>query len=468
MIGLRGGPFAIENGVQDHLLFARAATVRAVERSFAMRVSVRWVILVVSLVWCAVPGISQSERKTTAGAGPGALAQVTFLAHRLGTDHAEGVTTLDMNGDGFPDIVSGAYWYENPGANGGEWKRHQYREAGMLGEYVADCGEWAIDVNHDGALDVVTAGWQTNGIWWYENPKQPGAPWKKHMITDSYDTEGGVMADVNGDGIPDLVFAHYNHAGIIWIDFSGPEPKVHHAGGAEQDGHGVGVADIDGDGMADILTPSGWLKQVDANKNDWEWHPDWQLGDAGFPIIGYDVNNDGKMDVIYGQGHSYGLYWLEQIGEGDNRHWVRRAIDESFSQVHALKLADIDGDGEMELLAGKRYRGHDGNDPGSYDPLVIYYYKIDRKTEMFNRYPVSVNGTAGAGTQFVTEDLDKDGDIDVVVAGKTGVHLLENLKVDKVPKAEREKELLLDKNWPFPEEGPQVKQEEAPKSAPNQ
>ena len=197
---------------------------------------------------------------------------------------------------------------------------------------------------------------------------------------------------------------------------------------AEQDGHGVGVADIDGDGLADILTPNGWLKQVDANKNDWEWHPDWQMGDAGFPIIGYDVNNDGKMDVIYGQGHSYGLYWLEQIGDGDNRHWVRRAIDESFSQVHALKLVDIDGDGEPELLAGKRYRGHNGNDPGSYDPLVIYYYKIDRKTGSFSRYPISVNGTAGAGTQFVTEDLDKDGDIDIVVAGKTGVHFLENLQ----------------------------------------
>ena len=69
------------------------------------------------------------------------------------------------------------------------------------------------------------------------------------------------MADINGDGMPDLVFAHYNHSGIIWIDFSGPEPKVHHAGGAEQDGHGMGVADIDGDGQADILTPNGWLKQ---------------------------------------------------------------------------------------------------------------------------------------------------------------------------------------------------------------
>jgi hypothetical protein len=63
----------------------------------------------------------------------------------------------------------------------------------------------------------------------------------------------------------------------------------------------------------------------------------------------------------------------------------------------------------------------------------------------------------------VTEDLDKDGDIDIVVAGKTGVHFLENLQVNKVPKEQREKELLLEKNWPFPGEGPEVKQEEAPK-----
>jgi hypothetical protein len=430
-----------------------------------MPLNARTVALAVSLVVAVLPASPQGERKTTPGAGPGGVPQATFLAHRLGTDHAEGVTTLDMNGDGYPDILSGAYWYENPGPNGGEWKRHQYREVGIVGEFVADCGEWTIDVNHDGAPDIVTAAWQTNGIWWYENPKQPGVMWKKHLITDSYDTEGGVMADINGDGVPDLIFAHYNHSGLIWIDFSGPEPKVHHVGDAEMDGHGVGVADIDGDGLADILTPNGWLKQIDANKGNWEWHPDWKLEDAGFPIIGYDVNNDAKMDIIFGQGHSYGLYWLEQIGDGDNRHWVRRAIDESFSQVHALKLVDIDGDGEPELLAGKRYRGHNGNDPGSYDPLVIYYYKIDRKTGTFSRYPVSVNGTAGAGTQFVVEDMDKDGDLDIVVAGKTGVHFLENLTVNKVPKEQRGKDLLLDRNWPFPGEGQEVQQEEAPKSA---
>jgi FG-GAP-like repeat len=406
--------------------------------------------------------LAQTERKTTPGNGPFGVPQATFFIQRLGTDHAEGITTLDMNEDGRPDILSGAYWHENPGPQGGEWTRHQYRTVGLLGEFVADCGEWTVDVNHDGAPDVVTASWMTNGLLWYENPKKPGVLWQRHFITDSYDTEGGWMADINGDGKPDLVLAHYNHSGILWADFSGPQPKVHHVGGKEQDGHGTGIADIDGDGKADLLTPSGWLRNVDADKDQWEWHPDWRLGDAGFPIIGYDVNHDGKMDLIYGEGHSYGLYWLEQQGDGANRHWVKHVIDESFSQAHALKLVDIDGDGEPELITGKRYRGHNGNDPGSYDPLVVYYYKISRTGE-FTRYALSVNGTAGAGTQFVAQDLDGDGDIDIATAGKTGVHFFENLKINNVSKEQREKEILLDKSWPFPGEGSVVKQEDGPK-----
>jgi hypothetical protein len=407
-----------------------------------------------------------SERKTEPGPGPYGEQETVFLAHRLGADHTEGITSIDMNGDGYPDLLSGSYWYENPGPNGGEWKRHQFRTVGTHGEFVSDCGEWAIDVNHDGAPDVVTTGWIANGLWWYENPKKPGAMWERHFITDSFDTEGGAEADINGDGKPDVALAHYNHSGLLWVDFSGPQPKVHHVGGKEQDGHGVGIADVDGDGKADLLTPYGWFRNIDADHDKWEWHPDWNLGDAGFPILGYDVNNDGKLDIIYGQGHSYGLYWLEQTGTGADRHWVKHTIDESFSQSHALRLVDIDGDGQPELITGKRYRGHSGNDPGSYDPIVVYYYKIDRKTATFHRYAISVNGTAGIGTQILAEDFDRDGDIDLATAGKTGVHFFENLTVNKVPKATREEQILLEKNWPFPGEGTEVPQENGPKPQP--
>ena len=406
---------------------------------------------------CFFSRVIIAQLNESRGNGPNNVPQTTFLVHRLSDDHSEGITTLDMNGDGRPDILSGAYWYENPGPRGGEWKRHQYRTVETVGEFVSDCGEWTVDVNHDGASDVVTVGWMTDGLWWYENPKKPGAMWQRHLIAHTVETEGGWMADINGDGKPDLALAHYGHAGIMWVDFSGPEPKVHHVGTRDQDGHGIGMADVDGDGKIDILMPHGWFKNIDADHDQWEWRPEWNLGETGFPIIGYDVNNDGKLDLIYGRGHSYGLYWLEQQGNASGRRWVKHTIDESFSQVHTLALADIDGDGEMELLAGKRYRGHDGGDPGSYDPLVVYYYKIHRKTGEFTRIPISINGTAGVGTQFIVGDLDGDGDVDLATAGKSGVHFFENLKINPVPKSQREKELLLNnKSWPFPGEGQQV------------
>ena len=84
---------------------------------------------------------------------------------------------------------------------------------------------------------------------------------------------------------------------------------------------------------------------------------------------------------------------------------------------------------------------------------MVYYYKIDRRKGQFTRYPISLNGTAGAGTQFLVMDLDGDGDIDIATAGKTGVHFFENLKINNVPPGQREKELLLDsQSWPFPGE----------------
>lgn len=429
-------------------------------------------------VLCAQdPAHATEVRMQHPGPGPDGKPRIAFLSHRLGTDHAEGISMIDMNGDGFVDLLSGAYWYENPGANGGEWKQHQFRTVGIHNEFVSDCGEWVVDVDHDGLPDLVTTGWIANGLYWFRNPgpaaTAAGTQWKAEKITDTYDTEGGAFADINGDGKPDLALAHYNHSGIIWVDFSGATPKAHKLGGPKEDGHGVGVADINGDGKPDVLTPHGWFEQVDANTDKWTWHGDWSLGDTGFPILGYDVNHDGKLDLIVGQGHGYGLFWMEQAGTPANPKWTRHNIDESFSQSHALALVDLDGDGVPELVTGKRYRGHSGEDPGSYDPPVVYAYRLPTSADFasvaggtgdvrFERIGLSVNGTATVGTQIIAADFDHDGDMDVATAGKLGVHFLENLKVNHVPKAVREQMQPINRAWPFPGEGKEIPQEDGP------
>jgi hypothetical protein len=368
-----------------------------------------------------------------------------FLLHRVGDDHSEGVAVLDMNQDGKPDITSGAYWYEAP-----TWTRRKFREAGIEGEFVVNCGEFTIDADGDGDLDILSAGWQEDGIYWYENPGKVGPQWKKTLITPSLHTEGMWRTDIDGDGeANEFLAVHYTASEVFYVTFSDGKPRKVIVGGKEGDEHGVGAGDIDGDGKVDVITTKGWYRQETPEK--WEYRPEFELGDTGFGIQVHDVNADGRKDLIFGRGHSYGMFWMEQTNEGGKRGWKQHLIDGSFSQLHNMQLADLDGDGQPEVLTGKRYRGHNGRDPGGYEPLAIFYYKLDTKTAQFTRYPVAYNSDAGVGTQFVVTDMDGDGDQDIVTAGKSGQFWFENLMVNNVTREEREKDLLLNKDWPFSE-----------------
>jgi hypothetical protein len=277
---------------------------------------------------------------------------------------------------------------------------------------------------------VVSAGWMSTAIYWYENPGKAlseGLLWKRHKIIDSKATEGFMAADVDSDGDRDLLPCRYNPESIYWLENDGGGFIRRDVAGKEADGHGIGYGDLNGDGRGDILTINGWYEAPPNPKSGrWKAHQVWKVRHASIPMPVYDVDGDGDVDFLYGDSHGYGLYWMEQTGPD---RWESRLIDGSWSQSHSLELIDLDGDGAVELVSGKRLRGHNGNDPGADDPLGIYYYSIDRKRKSFRKHVIVLGAHVGIGMQINAADLNGDGRIDLVVSGKSGLYRLENLGV---------------------------------------
>ena len=342
---------------------------------------------------------------------------------------------VDVNRDGRLDIVCGGWWYEAP-----SWERRFLREVQMIGGRYDDYANLPLDVNGDGRLDVISANYRSQSLYWVEHPAQAGQPWAKHIIDVPGPMETGRLVDVDQDGQLDVLPSGTTFA--AWWELVRPVPSsatessqwVRHELPAEAVAHGLGFGDIDGDGRGDIVTPRGWLQApADRRRGGWIWHDQYDLDrDCSVPIVVHDADADGDNDLIWGRGHGTGLYWMEQVrGSGDSRQWVRHAIDTSWSQPHSLLLADLDGDGQVELIAGKRFLGHDGKDLGEWDPLAIYWYDFDPLLRVWRRGTICQGGPVGFGLDPKSVDLDADGDVDILAPGRSGLFWLENLLISQ-------------------------------------
>ncbi len=137
---------------------------------------------------------------------------------------------------------------------------------------------------------------------------------------------------------------------------------------------------VSGSGRGDFVLNKGWLECLaDPLGGEWIWHPEFDLGwDASIPVLVVDVNGDGLADLIVVGSHSYGLSWWEQGRDsGGVRTWTLHPSDSFNSEYHDLHWRDIDGDGEPELVTGKRYQAHPNDgDPGggeNFSKQVITY-----------------------------------------------------------------------------------------------
>lgn len=335
---------------------------------------------------------------------------------------------MDVNHDGLPDVVSGGFWYEAP-----DWKQHFVREVEVINGRPDGYSHLELDVNRDDWIDLIHVNFRSKSIYWLEHPGVDLGEWKKHVVAEPGPMETGRLYDIDGDGQMDVLPNGWEFAAWYEIhsesDHETPEWARHEIT-PEGAGHGCGFGDVNGDGRGDFIGPLGWAEAPSDSRNGtWTWHAEFDLGRTSIPIIVADVDEDGDNDLMYALGHDYGVYWVEQTTEDGKRGWKKHLVDDSWSQGHSPLWVDLDNDGRKEFVNGKRYWAHEGRDPGARDSLVIYRYEYDPAASKFQRYTIQSNGPAGVGLDPKAADLDGDGDIDLVLPGRSGLYWYENLLI---------------------------------------
>jgi hypothetical protein len=356
-------------------------------------------------------------------------AEVAFAKHTIDLGASETCAFADVNGDGRLDIVSGENWFEAP-----KWVRHKFRGISYTNNYIDNFSDLPLDVNNDGHIDIVSCSWFSRKLAWWQNPGKGNGEWKEHVIDSGSPIEAAILADIDNDGKAREVLPQFGKAGmpLAWY-----EPRdgefVKHVVSPNSVLFGIGAGDVNGDGRNDIVTSKGWFEAPpDPRKGDWKWHPDYKLDkDLSFMYV-LDINGDGRKDILTSYGHDYGIFWLEQA---PNNRWITHMIDESWSQPHAPALADLNGDGQPDLIVGKRYQAHNGRDPGGKEPLGIYWYEFyksdDGKKIEWARHVIDYGTRAGGGMQVAVADFG------FAVGGKSGLFLFEKLTRRPAPAGPR-------------------------------
>lgn len=315
-----------------------------------------------------------------------------FTRHDIADFHdGYQATIADVNADGRPDVLvlsigqNQVVWFENP-----TWQRHP------IATTKSDIDMAPHDIDGDGRPEIALAsgfyftdGTRGGNLDWLKPERDFSRPWKVHPIAVDPVTHRVRWGDLDGDGRAELV--HIPFFGPGMSSMAAPKPAHLWAfrvpARPETDKwpiwkideslstiHGGYVRDIDGDGRAEILTAS----RDGIHRFDWASDgpaAHWQkvhLGAGAAPTRDKPDAPRGSSEVAFGtigrdrpflaaiepwHGNQAVAYFPPSKEAKKDSLWTRRVLTSSFDEGHGLAVADLDGDGRDEIIAGSRGKG---------------------------------------------------------------------------------------------------------------
>jgi len=332
---------------------------------------------------------------------------------------ANAVFAADIDGDGDVDVLSASnnddkiIWHENTAGDGTAWTGRDLATGIANASAVS-----AADIDRDGDLDVVVAGFNEGQITWHENDGSPrGVPWGVHPIAQAPNagTQFVFTADVDGDGDVDVLSAESARNRVRWHENTAGDGSGWYAyvvTDSTRFATATAAADLDGDGDLDV---------VSGGDDDVVWHENLTIHrsavflpasvitsnrDAADSVFATDLDGDGDLDVLVASFGDDSISWYQNDGTPADGGWLFRFIADSADGARSVFAADIDGDGDMDVLSASQ----NDND--------ITWYENDGTPANGGWTFHTIFGSAAGAQSVFAADLDGDGDTDVLSASR--------------------------------------------------
>ena len=335
------------------------------------------------------------------------------------------ISPADVDGDGWQDIVTGGWWYRNPGAPGGDWLRQD------IGLPLLNMAA-TYDFDGDGDPDILGTQGQDSepdsAFVWAQNDGGGQFTLFENIDNGQGDfLQGVTVARFDPDQSLGVAVSWHNGGPGVQMISVPADPASEHwpvsLASAVTQTEALSAGDIDRDGDTDLLLGTRWLR----NDLPRAWtpfylhHPDTPNGQPDRNRLA-DINNDGRLDAVVGYegaNKSRHLTWYEQPAD-PTALWTEHIIDTIIGPM-SLDVADMDGDGDFDVVAGE-------HSPAKPDKASLYVFENqDGQGLSWKRHRVHQGDEHHDGAQVV--DIDQDGDLDIISIGWTHgmVLLYENL-----------------------------------------